>query len=376
MSAKSKIFQIILLVVVVILLIALMLPSSYAKGEKRSSEDPQNTRDDRSSDARPNSDRSGSDHDVSSRTVIPSESRETRSESVWTFSGSRSGSSGLPSSETREKNTVLESKGIYRRNYESLGQIWKERHERRDTSSDQMRSRSSTHTNIYVFPGTYSYYCYEYIPGRVYPSVYCYYLGVFPPYIHGGRVIYIHYGHRRYTYVDLPIVVILHECKSCDTSYYLEVPYFREHWQYRSLSEALKDIERAWERGDIGLLMKHVRPYSVIDVFLEGEYAYSLDWRDYQDMTRDAMSNIRTVNFSFYRLRERNDSNVIAYGKHTYRDEYYPRQISLITSGYSLGLMTGYSSSIEKTVYVSYTLERHGSDWYIKEVGVSPYMYY
>lgn len=355
-------------------------PSTYAKGERRSSEESQTTTETRSSETRPSSDKATSDHS----SLSPQNSSRVDNEGSRSDSTRNSSDSGWrlinPSSrptEARDRENVFDSRAAYRKDYESLGQIWRERHEQRDTVSDRSKRSISSHTSVFVFPGSYRYYSYDYSPGRVYPSLYCYYYGLFPPYIHGTRIVYIYRGPIRFAYIDLPITVILQDCKDGDSLYYLEAPYFREHRHYRSLSETLRDIERAWERKDPDLLMKYVRPFSTIDVFLDDEYSYSIDWQDYRDMTLDAMKNIHTTSFRFYRLRERSNSDVVAYGKHTYRDEYYPRAASLMrTSYYLTNASTYHAGGIEKTVYVTYTLERRGTEWYIKEVGCSPYMYY
>ena len=355
-------------------------PYTYAKGERRSSENSQTTTETRSSETRSSSDRATSGHSSPSSPSSSrvehgssrSESTRSSSDSGWTLMNPSS-----RSTESRDRRDVFDSRGAYRKDYESLGQIWRERHERRDTTSDSFQRGSAGRSSVFVFPGSYRYYCYDYLPDRVYPSLYCYYYGLFPPYIYGTRIVYVYRGPTRFTYVDLPIILILQDCRDRDSSYYLETPYFREHCQYHSLSETLRDIERAWERRDPDLLMKHVRPFSTIDVFLDDEYSYSVDWQDYRDMTLDAMKNIRTTSFNFYRLRERSNSDVVAYGKHTYRDEYDPRPASLMrTSYYLTNASTYHAGGIEKTVYVTYTIERRGTDWYIKEVGCSPHRYY
>lgn len=109
--------------------------------------------------------------------------------------------------------------------------------------------------------------------------------------------------------------------------------------------------------------MRHVRPASTIDVLLKGEYAYSVDRLDYCDMTLDAMKAIKTTSFKFYRIRKRCDYEVVAYGKHIYYDDY----------DFNCDSHSYYDRSPQKTVYVFYTLRRCGSDWYITEVGTSPY---
>ena len=259
-----------------------------------------------------------------------------------------------------------ESPGSYRKDYADIGRIWRERQERRETKTQEWRQNykkhddHDVHVNInYFFPGRYRYYVYDYVPGYCYPSLYCYYYGLFPPYIPSYRIIYLHRTRiAPHLYIDLPITIIHRDYTYYD--YYDS--YYSAEWRYRSLASALRDIERAWDRGDVDLLMEHVRPSSQIHVSLKGEYAYSVDRQDYHEMTLDAMSNIRTVDFEFYRVRHRDNYEAVAYGKHTYYDEAYDRDDD--------------SYGTRKTVYVSYTLERHGSDWYITEAGMSPLKLY
>lgn len=214
------------------------------------------------------------------------------------------------------------------------------------------------HVNINIFPGSYRYYAYDYDPWYCYPSVYCYYYGWYPPYIRNQRVFWTHHDVGIiYTWVEIPIAVVYRDYSrySGDDSYYLSGS------KYRTLSSTLKDIESAWKRSDADLLMNHVRSDSKVDVFLKGEYTYSLEPQDYGDMTSDAMSNIRTEDFQIYRTRERDRNAIVAYGKHTYYDYEYDKDSSNLPG-----------QTRRNTVYVTYTLERSGDEWYITEVGSSP----
>ena len=240
--------------------------------------------------------------------------------------------------------------GAYRKDYSDLGQIWRSRRESVDSSRNHdgsHGSRTDIHVNINYFPGHYNYYTYDYRPGFAYPSLYCYYYGLFPPYIFSHRVYYVHRVFPVVVFVEIPIAVFYY-----DTSYYDS--YYSTGWRYRSLSAGLRDIERAWGRQDIDLLMDHVRDDTRIDISLKGEYAYSVDRQDYYDMTLDAMNNIRTVSFEFYNVRWHDGREAIAYGKHVYYDDS--------DSDYG----------DRRTVYLKYRLEKSVDDWYITEVGTSP----
>jgi hypothetical protein len=201
---------------------------------------------------------------------------------------------------------------------------------------------------FHSYPWSFRYYVYDYRPLYSYPSLYCFYYDFFPPYIYGHRAYYIPLVVRHYRYVDVPLIILSYNSYNWDGDYYL--------WDssQRSLSDALRDIRRAWERNDIDLLMDHVRRGSRIAVYIRDEYAYSVDSQDYYDMTRDAMSVIRTRSFELDRIRRRDNAEVVAYGRHSYSDQ----------------------EDSSKTVYVSYTLERRGSEWYITEVGSSSSRWY
>lgn len=260
--------------------------------------------------------------------------------------------------------------GVYRKEYADLGQIWKDRSERRSSHSDSRNNgydRQSGHSNtnvfVNVFPhASYRYYSYNYDPWSCYPSVYCYYSGLFPPFITDYRVVYRHHDIITYHYVEIPIRVVYRDYSvySSDDDYYLS------SYRYRNLSSTLRDIEHAWTSGDATTLLKHVRPESKIDVFLKNEYAYTIESPDYSEMTEDAMSHIRTVSFEIYKVRQRDYNTVEAYGKHTYYDD------DVTTLDSDVDLPYANASSKRNTVYVRYTLEKQDGKWYILETGTSP----
>ena len=84
-----------------------------------------------------------------------------------------------------------------------------------------------------------------------------------------------------------------------------------------------------------------------IAVLLGNKYDYSIDSDDYLSMTHDALEDMQTNSFVWNKVRERSDGTYTAFGTHRYTD----------------------SSGSTKTVYVSYTLEKIGREYYIIEVG-------
>jgi hypothetical protein len=126
-----------------------------------------------------------------------------------------------------------------------------------------------------------------------------------------------------------------------------------------SLAQALRDIERGWQREDAGLLMRHVDPDGEIRVLYRKEYSHTLRADEFQQLTEEAFANTRTESFRFtWVKRHRDGDEAVAKGKHVLRDP----------------------NGESRVVYVIYLLEqardRYGDwDWYITEVGQSPEPY-
>ncbi len=250
---------------------------------------------------------------------------------------------------TRYESNRPSTSSSYRKDYSSIGKIWISRSEKRDTTPDREKKYESTKIRIedhrypyIVFHSTsrlyYPYYCYEYKRDYCWPSVYFYY-GTIPPYIFGPQIVVVPTFANRRICVQIPIII------NWKDDYYL---YDRYGCRLR---EALTRIERAWERNDEYLIRSHLRFGSRIAIYLRGTYAYSISADDFFDMTRDAMRNIRTRSFEFDRIDRRSHDRVVACGTHLYVDK---------------------DNGLVKSVYVCYTFERYGSDWYITEVGCWP----
>lgn len=225
----------------------------------------------------------------------------------------------------------------YRKDYEDVGNIWRQRYNRRNYHED---NRNKTNVNIFINNFNYPHYCYDYRPLYSYPSMYCYYYDYYPPYIYGSRIFFFEPFSRIRNFSEITIFM-----NYTDNFYYTDP--FRI-----SLNTTLRDIERAWMEKDIDRFSQYIQPRSYIAIFMKGNYNYSLDWLDYMDMTRDAMINIDTRGFRFDKVvRRQQTGEVVAYAIHKFYD---------------------YNNSIE-TMYLSYTFERIDGNWYITETGTSTY---
>ena len=80
----------------------------------------------------------------------------------------------------------------------------------------------------------------------------------------------------------------------------------------------------------------------------DGDYDYAVSSQDYLAMTEDAMADLNTISFVWNKVRERSDGTIMAFADHSY-----------------------WSVDRARTVYVSYTLAKEGTDYFITEVGSS-----
>lgn len=178
----------------------------------------------------------------------------------------------------------------------------------------------------------YGFYMRVYEPYRVCPSVYVFY-PTMPAYISTERIVVI----ERPVFVEVPVFT------------YRESYYLERNLPSR-LDVTIGDIQRAWRYNSPDLIRRHLRFDMYVAVYLRGKYAYSIPAEDYFTMTMDAMRNTRTVRFAFDEIRKRTNDAYVLYGQHVYENE--DGQVC--------------------TTYISYTVERFGSEWIITEVGSSP----
>ena len=163
------------------------------------------------------------------------------------------------------------------------------------------------------------------------------------------RSVYFHFGYFPYIQVTRVYETSYPEVVYVDRPIYVKDDYYLESQTYKALDEALSDVRSAWLSGRYDLIERHVMPNDKVAIFLDGRYDYSIDGEDYLHMTRDALQDLETVSFVWDNVRQRTDGTVTAFGTHRYFD----------------------ASGNVKTVYVSYTLDKVGSEYYIVEIGSS-----
>ena len=241
----------------------------------------------------------------------------------------------------------------------------------------------------------YGNYCAVSIPHQTYRSVYSGYEG-FPQYLSSPNVIVIDNAYAPvYATPYLPFYTPVYQTVYNQNNYYVATEgrvddlqaggerakaALNHAYPADSFQAAFADIAHAWTDGDIDLVRRHLRdPDTRISVFLEGKYSYSIASSDFSQITRDALDRLHTVSFDFTRLRKAKNGDVTAYGAHVYRvaetgarddngtvpfDQAGTDSSSITSSNASPYDQSGDPAlGAEKTVYISYTLRRYGSEW-------------
>lgn len=229
----------------------------------------------------------------------------------------------------------------------------------------------------------YGNYCNNYAANS-YPSVYSGYTG-FPQYIYSSNVTVAGSPDAPdYATPYLPFYTPVYQTTYNQTNYYVATPErvnelqaggeqakaALEHaYPANSFQAAFADIAHAWTDGNIDLVRNHLRnPDTRISVFLDGKYSYSIASSDFSQITRDALDRLHTVSFNFTRLRKAKNGDVIAFGSHVYHASDKSDAgsdtgtVPFDQSGID-GSADGTVQGADKTVYVSYTLRRFGSEW-------------
>lgn len=142
---------------------------------------------------------------------------------------------------------------------------------------------------------------------------------------------FVDYG---FPYVYSPSIVVT----QVPTYSYTEVPrysygggYYLSPGYQTGLTEAIADIRKGWTDGREDLLLKHVPADRQVQVYINGEYSYSLPSSDYTSMVRDAMGRVRTVAFTITGVERRSDGAYLVRARHDFRDindQYKERNVS------------------------------------------------
>ena len=114
-------------------------------------------------------------------------------------------------------------------------------------------------------------------------------------------------------------------------SYRVQPDYYPTDGTRGTLRGALHDIALSWAIEDIDLLMMHVRPGIVIDVYDEdADDTQRLDDIDFAQLSERAFDEIDTTSFRFTDWDERRHDEAWAEAKHEYRDRHGDRMDAVV----------------------------------------------
>lgn len=229
----------------------------------------------------------------------------------------------------------------------------------------------------------YGGYCNDGSGRHEYRSVYSGY-GGFPQYIYSPNVVVVSNDYQPdYSTPSLPFVTPVYQTTYNQNNYYVATPErvseleaggaqakaALEHaYPANSFQAAFADIAQAWTDGDIDLIRKHLRDNDTrVSVFLDGKYSYSIASSDFSQITRDALDKLHTDSFRFTRIRKAKNGDVTAFGSHVYRASDAgdgADSSGTVPFDQADGGSTDEDTlSTAKTIYVSYTLRRYGTEW-------------
>ena len=229
----------------------------------------------------------------------------------------------------------------------------------------------------------YGGYCNDGGGRHEYPSVYSNY-GGFPQYIYSPNVVVVSNDCQPdYSTPPLPFYTPVYQTMYNQNNYYVATPERVDELQAGgaqakaalehaypadSFQAAFADIAHAWTDGDIDLIRRHLRDNDTrVSVFLGGKYSYSIASSDFSQITRDALDKLHTDSFTFTRIRKLKNGDVTAFGSHVYRAS--DTSDGADSSGTVPFDQAGDGSTdtdnlgTAKTIYVSYTLRRYGTEW-------------
>jgi hypothetical protein len=191
----------------------------------------------------------------------------------------------------------------------------------------------------------YPYYVFVPTPYDCFFSPY-YYYWTCPPYIHARRVIIV--VPRVFIIISDPIRWVY--C-GYDTRYNYGYGSNYGYASYSSVDRAVSRLVDAFRYSDTRSLDELVPRGSTVDVYLEGDYAYSLSSDDYYDMTADMLQSVYTRSFVIERVQRTKDGDIWVVARHEFIDAWNATQ----------------------RTWLGFLLERQGDRYVIRQAGTYSY---
>ena len=193
----------------------------------------------------------------------------------------------------------------------------------------------------------YPHYQQHYDPRRNYVSPFGFYFGIVPGFISRD------FGYDRRPDHDYVEVITYSGNKFRSYANSQDTNYFNDRALAQrdpGLLNAIDELHEAFRSGNIDALVALTDPNTEIAIYLKGNYEYSIDANDYLDLTRDALSSMKTIQFDLTLLHKRAEGVYVVSGKHVYWGK----------------------NGETRTVYVSYVLESLRDQWTLTQVGTAP----
>lgn len=116
------------------------------------------------------------------------------------------------------------------------------------------------------------------------------------------------------------------------------------------LLNATDEISEAILNGNVDALVSLVDPNMSIAIYTQGKYQYSMKANDYLDLTRDAITSVKTVSLELNYLHRDSQTVYTVSGKQEYQGK----------------------NGEDRAVYLSFVLQDIGGVWTLTQAGTSP----
>ena len=168
----------------------------------------------------------------------------------------------------------------------------------------------------------YPYYCYRPLPWQTGFSPYYWYWNV-PGYLPWNRC----YVLRPTIWVIITGFVNWNYCGIGSSHGF----YNSSYGNYSALDRSLSDLKDAFIYRDYRALDRLV-PNGRVEIFIDGEYVYSLDGSDYYDITADLIYSSETTDFEVVGVQKiQGNRGYVATARHEFVDAWGSRQETYLT---------------------------------------------
>jgi hypothetical protein len=175
----------------------------------------------------------------------------------------------------------------------------------------------------------YAYYVFDPIPWQCVFSPYYYYYCV-PGYLPYRRVWCTNY---RVIYIIIDPI----DWRYCGNGYgygFYSSSYgsnYDDSGNYSNLDKALSDLTDAFKYGDPTKLDRLVPRGGDVEVFIDGDYSYTVNSDEYYDITSDLIQGVHTTDFRITKVNALKNGGYFVVARHDYLDAWDNPQTNWLT---------------------------------------------